>query len=137
MSRWEITIWSDADRAKARQWLSKATRGMRITFAEAKRTNDQNAALWPLLSQISVALPWHGQRLTPEDWKTLFMAALNTEMRMVPNLNNNGFVALGRSTSKLSKGEFSQLLELIHAFAAEHGVVFSDPKLSDDLRKAA
>ena len=43
-------------------------------------------------------------------------------MRMVPNLDGNGFVSLGRSSSALSKEEFSDLMELIAAFAAERGV---------------
>jgi hypothetical protein len=40
-------------------------------------------------------------------------------MDVVPNLEGTGFVALGLSTSKMSKREFSDLLELVNAFAAE------------------
>jgi hypothetical protein len=50
------------------------------------------------------------------------MAALNQELRLVPNIHGNGFVQLGRSSSKLSKAEMSELMELIEAFAAQHGV---------------
>jgi hypothetical protein len=50
------------------------------------------------------------------------MAALNQELRLVPNINGNGFVQLGRSSSKLSKAEMSELMALIEAFAAERGV---------------
>ena len=41
-------------------------------------------------------------------------------------LDGNGFVNLGRSSSDLSKGEMSDLMELIAAFGAKHGVVFKD-----------
>ena len=44
------------------------------------------------------------------------------ELRLVPNIHGNGFVQLGRSSSKLSKAEMSELMALIEAFAAEHGV---------------
>ncbi len=36
-------------------------------------------------------------------------------------------INLGRSTSKLSKELFSELIELILCFGAENGVVFRDP----------
>ena len=55
------------------------------------------------------------------------MAALNQEMRVVPNITGNGFVPLGRSSSKLSKEEFGQLIELIQVFAAERGVTLYEP----------
>ncbi len=45
---------------------------------------------------------------------------------MVPNLDGTGFVNLGRSSSDLSKSEMSDLIELIHAFGANHGVKFQD-----------
>jgi hypothetical protein len=68
---------------------------------------------------------WHGRKLSPDDWKMVFTASLK-KMDVVPNLDNTGFVALGLSTSKMSKRELSDLLELVYAFGAEHGVVFRD-----------
>lgn len=50
------------------------------------------------------------------------MAALGGELRMVPNIDGTGFVNLGRSTSNLTKPEFSDLLEIVHKFAAERGI---------------
>ena len=61
---------------------------------------------------------WHGRKLSAEDWKHIFTASLK-RMDVVPNLEGTGFVALGLSTSKMSKREFSDLLELVNAFAAE------------------
>ena len=40
---------------------------------------------------------------------------------------DGGFVVCGQRTSKMSKAEFSNLLELIYAFGAEHEVTFSEP----------
>ena len=122
MSRWQITINSDAARRRACEWVSKAPDGYRVTVQEPKRSIQQNDRMWALLTQVSVQLVWHGQRLSPEDWKTVFMAGLNQEMRMVPNIEGNGFVQLGRSSSKLSKAEMSDLMGLIEAFAAQHDV---------------
>jgi hypothetical protein len=43
---------------------------------------------------------------------------------MVPNIDGNGFVSLGRSSSDLSVGEMSDLIELILMFGAKHNVKF-------------
>lgn len=104
------------------EWLAKVPFGWRVTIQEPKRTVDQNARMWDMLTSVSTQLVWHGQRLTTDDWKLVFMSALNQELRLVPNIHGNGFVQLGRSSSKLSKAEMSELMELIEVFAAEHGV---------------
>lgn len=126
MSRAVLILANDAIRARAVSWIAKAPLGTRVEFKEAKRTNDQNALLWPILTEVATQRDWHGVKLSADDWKILFLAALNQEMRLVPNLNGNGFVALGRSSSKLSKDEFSQLIELIYSWGAEHGVQFAE-----------
>jgi hypothetical protein len=120
----QITLSGRFDRERARDWIDRAPAGTRVTFRAAKRTEEQNSKLWAMLTEIAVQVTWHGQKLTAEDWKLIFMAALKQEMRIVPNIEGNGFVNLGRSTSRLSKAEFSDLLELINAFAANHGVKF-------------
>lgn len=122
MSRWQITISSDAARKRACEWVSKAPDGYRVTVQEPKRSTDQNSRFWAMLSQLSTQLAWHGQRLSPEDWKIVMMAGLNQEMRLVPNIEGTGFVTLGRSSSKLSKSEMTELMDLIEAFAAQHDV---------------
>ena len=121
MSRYEFVIHKGNRETLAEKLLALPT-GWRVEFKEAKRTVPQNDRLWAMLTALSVQLKWHGQRLSPEDWKLVTMAALNQELRLVPNIHGNGFVQLGRSSSKLSKAEMSELMELIEAFAAERGV---------------
>ena len=128
MSRAQLTLSDPNVRARAVHWIEKAPAGTRVIFKDAKRTQAQNDRMWAALTDIASQLPWHGLKLSTEDWKLLFMDALNQEMRLVPNINGNGFVNLGRSSSNLSKAEFSQLIDLIHAFGAQHNVVFSDPE---------
>lgn len=41
-------------------------------------------------------------------------------------MNINGFVVLGQSTSKMSKREFSDLVELIMCFGANHNVEWTE-----------
>lgn len=112
-------------RRRAAQDCETAPDGYVVTVSEPTRNLDQNARLWASLTDVSEQVNWHGKKLTPEDWKTVFTASLK-QMQVVPNLTNTGFVALGQSTSKMSKREFSDLLELIYAFGSERDVVFGD-----------
>lgn len=88
------------------------------------RSSDQNRLLWAALTDVSQQVEWHGQKLSPEDWKHIFSSAMKKQ-RAVPGIDG-GFVVLGQSTSKMTKAEFSELIELIMAFGAERGVVFKE-----------
>lgn len=125
MSRALITLHGAADRSRATNLIANAPSGTRIEFKATRRTTPQNDRMWAMLTDVARQLPWHGQRLTAEDWKCIFLDGLKGEVRTVPNLEGNGFVSLRRS-SDLSKDEMSQLIELIAAFGVEHGVEFGD-----------
>lgn len=127
MTRALIIIHCDRDREKAAHWARHAPDGTRIEYKRAQRTLDQNARFWAMCTDVSEQLTWHGVRLSPPDWRLVFLDALKREVRMVPNLDGNGFVNLGRSSSDLSKEEMSDLMLLIEKFGAEHGVVFHEP----------
>lgn len=124
--RYLIPISTDADRAKAAKWANQAPAGTRVEFKAPKRSIPQNDRMWAMLTDIATQLPWHGIKLSPEDWKLLFLDSLKRELRMVPNIDGNGFVNLGRSSSDLSKDEMTGLIDLMHAFGANHDVVFHD-----------
>lgn len=125
MSRALITLRGAADRSRATSWVAQAPFGTRVEFKQTKRSLPQNDRMWAMLTDVARQLPWHGQKLTPDDWKLIFLDGLKGEIRTVPNLDGNGFVSLRRS-SDLSKDEMSQLIELIAAFGVEHGVEFGD-----------
>ena len=132
MSRWTLKL-SPWNRDTAIAWLDKAIGNgsdgswWSLVITDT-RTDEQNKKLWPMLQDVSKQVPWFGQWLEKEDWKLIFLAALNRETRIVPNLENNGFVNLSTSSSKLSKAQFSDLIELIYKLGAERGVVWTDPK---------
>jgi len=126
MSRATIIITNDHDRRKAASWSSNAPYGTRIEFKQAKRTIDQNAKMWAMLTDVAQQIEWHGLKLRPGDWKMIFLDALKREMRVVPNIDGNGVVQLGASSSDLSKSEMADLIELITMFGAKHNVSFRD-----------
>jgi hypothetical protein len=114
-------------RQRAEQAVRDANDGWVVTISEQTRSTDANAALWAMLTEVSQQVEWYGKKLSPEDWKHVFTASLR-KLQVVPNLDGTGFVALGLSTSRMSKREFSDLIELIAAFGADRGVEFSDER---------
>jgi hypothetical protein len=94
-----------------------------LSVKKAKRSNEQNKRLWAMLNEISQQVDWYGQKLTPEEWKDVFSAAMK-RTKVVPGLDG-GFVVCGQSTSRMTKGEMSEMQTLMEAFGAERGVKFS------------
>jgi hypothetical protein len=112
-------------RPYALECVQSAPDGYVVRVNEPTRSLEQNSLLWALLSDVSDKIVWHGQKLSTEDWKNVFTAALK-KARVVPGIDG-GFVVCGQSTSKMSKGDFSELVELIYAFGADHDVQWSQP----------
>jgi hypothetical protein len=111
-------------RRRAMAAVAEAPEGFSVTVAPPSRNTAQNARLWALLTEISDQVDWHGQKLTKDEWKDVFTAGLKRQ-KVVPGLDG-GFVVLGSSTSRMSKAELSDLMELISAFGAERGVEFAE-----------
>ena len=120
-----FTLTHDLARKRAQAAIATAPHGARVKIEEPKRTLDQNALLWPLLTDIATQVQHYGEYRTPDEWKGLFMHACGREVRFLPALVGKGFVPFGMRSSQLSKGDFSQLLEFILAWGAENGVRFS------------
>ena len=98
---------------------------MVVEVKQEKRSLAQNARLWAMLTDISRQVEWYGQKLSPEDWKHIFTAALK-KTRAVPGIDG-GIVVLGQSTSRMTKAEMAELQELMEAFGADKGVKFRAP----------
>jgi len=125
VSRAVVVIRGMLDRERVAAWARKAPTGTRVEFKASKRSLPQNDLMWSRLTEISRQVEWYGQKLSPDDWKDVFTAALR-RARVVPGLDPGTFVPLGMRTSDMSKEEMSNLLDLIGAFAAERGVTFSE-----------
>ena len=110
---------------QAKPWLA-AGHKLQIEIKQETRNSAQNARLWAQLSDISRQVEWYGRKLSPEEFKHIFTAALKKQ-DVVPGIDG-GFVVLGQSTSKMTKAQFSELMELISAFGAERGVRFTAPE---------
>jgi hypothetical protein len=78
--------------------------------------------MWAMLHDVAQQVDWYGQKLSAEEWKDVCTASLKKQ-RAVPGIDG-GFVILGARTSKMSKAEIGELMELIEAFGVQHGVTF-------------
>lgn len=91
-----------------------------VTISEEKRSDASNRRMWAMLRDIAKQVEWYGQKLKDEDFKHIFSASVEKQ-RAVPGLDG-GFVILGLSTRKQSQQWFSDMFEIMEAFAAERGV---------------
>ena len=126
MARAVLVLANDYERERAIKWIRGAPAGTRLELKEAKRTLPQNSRLWAMLTDVATQMKHCGRRYTPDEWKVIFLHALGRETRFVPSLDEKTFLPLGFSSSDLSKAEMSELMELIAAYGAEHGVKFGD-----------
>ncbi|MPS98589.1 MAG: recombination protein NinB [Pseudomonas sp.] len=127
--RLTLSLWEENQAHKAINHLWKnakeAVRDGKRMVAELrpeKRSDAQNRRLWSMLADISAQVNWHGHKLTSEEWKDVFSAALK-RTKVVPGLDG-GFVVCGQSTSRMTKAEMCELQTLMEAFGAQHGVQF-------------
>lgn len=100
-----------------------------LTIEQEKRSLDQNALFWSVLSDLSRQVMWHGEKLTKEEYKDLLTAGLKKQ-RAIPGIDG-GFVVLGSSTSKMTKAEMTDLITLAHAFGDERQVKWSPTSIGE------
>ena len=96
MGRAFLVIYNDAIREKAIRWLTKAPKDTRVEFKSPKRPLPQNDKMWAALTDISDQLTHKGRKLKPDQWKMLFLDALDKEYDLVPSLDGSSFVNIGR-----------------------------------------
>ena len=119
-------------RQRASQAVLQAPENYRVEIRERTRSLDQNALMWSVLADLSKQVLWpvNGveQRLSPDDWKDIITASLSQENRLAQGIQG-GFVFLGKSTSRMTIKEMTELIEFAHAFGAERDVKWSETSL--------
>ena len=120
-----FALKSELDRSRAHAIIDRVdlSAGMVWSLTEEARTDPQNRRMWAMLRDISQQVVWYGEKLNSEDWKHIFSASVEKQ-RAVPGLDG-GFVVMGVSTRKQSKKWFSDMFDVMEAFAAEKGVKFT------------
>jgi len=125
----DFPLRTEADRARLIGYLSGVSieKPLQVSINDEKRSDPSNRKMWAMLRDISKQVEWYGRHLKDEDWKHIFSASVEKQLA-VPGLDG-GFVVLGISTRKQSQKWFSDMFEVIEAFAAEHQVKWTQKDL--------
>lgn len=121
-----IKLVGPEQRQRAATMAHRVPDGWVASYAPPTRTLDQNAKLWAMIQDCQRQIP-DMRTLDANDIKLRFMDALGVEMRYLQKLDGPGYFPVGHRSSKLSKAQFADLIELIYAHGAAHGVRWSEP----------
>jgi hypothetical protein len=126
------TYWLRTPQARqnAREAILVAPEGYVCQVKEPTRNLDQNAALHAALADIVKAkVKWAGREWDIDSWRAIFVSAHakaeNLPVQTIPGLEGE-FVAIRRSTTRMTKSELSGLIDYVFAKGTEWGVVFRD-----------
>jgi hypothetical protein len=125
-----IALRSPYNRARAHKLVDFAPVGYVCEIRPPTRSNDQNAKLWAMLTDISLAKP-EGRRMTPEQWKCVFMQACGWEVQFLEGLDGQPFPA-GFRSSQMSVKQMADLITFILEYGDRHGVRWSEPESACD-----
>ncbi len=122
-----IILGTERAAKEALRVILAAPTGSVLNVKPPTRTDEQNARMWAMLSDVARAKP-EGRTLTADAWKCLFMQQAGFKFTWEPGLDGEGVVPIGFKSSRLRKAEFSDLIECIAEYGARHGVEWSEPK---------
>lgn len=120
-----VILRGTSQRDFAKRLIDMAPADAVVSIREATRSNDQNAKLWAMLSDISRAMP-EGRRWTPETWKAAFMHVLGHQVQFCEGLDNSGPFPLGFRSSRLTVKQMADLITLAQEYGDRHGIQWTD-----------
>lgn len=119
-----VILAGPSQRALAIRLITQAPDRAVVNIQAERRSSDQNALMWALLSDVSRSKP-QGRAHTPEVWKELFMHACGHATQFEMGLNGQPF-PVGFRSSRLTKAQMGDLITFIQAWGSENGVRWSD-----------
>lgn len=143
MERVTIRCWNPQQAhqeltSKGWPWLKAmlmAGHKMQVRIEKETRSLEQNALLHALLTDISKQVEWAGKKRDVDTWKRLLTAAWcranNEQVELLPAIDGHGVDIVFRKTSHMTVAELTDLIEFIHAWCAEQGIVYMDPSTGE------
>lgn len=122
----QIIIRGDPDRNLLKRWADRVPVGYSVTFAEKPHSSEQREKFHAMVREVAKSVEYYGKKRTEEAWKALFVAAYE-KAEMLPGLDGETIVQIRRSTTTFGVKEYSDLIEIVYAYGAAHGVTFNDP----------
>ena len=112
--------------------LLEGQESIKIEVREKNRTDEQNAKLHAMLSDISKQKEFGGKKRTIEQWKMIFVSghriATGGTAEIAVGLEGE-VINLRESTAQMGVRRLASLIEYVGAWAAENGVVFKTPPI--------
>ena len=99
---------------------------MMVIEEEERRSSEQNAKMWAMLTEFSQQLEHNGRYYAPEQWKAILLHAWGQEVVFLPALEGKAWIPYGNQSSKMSKRDMTSFLEFIMAEGTKRGVKFAD-----------
>lgn len=128
MSGQTVILRGNTQREYARSLIDCAPLNSVVNIKPEKRTLDQNAKFWAMLSDVSRAKP-EGRCHTTDVWKAIFMNACGHQVQFVHGLDGEVF-PMGFKSSNLTKAQMAELIEYIYWYGAQHGVQWTDERVA-------
>lgn len=120
-----IKLYNQQQRNIAIEAIRNAPDGSFVEVKPSTRSIEQNRLMWRLLTITARSVPWtvngEQQMISPDDWKAIFSSSLHSENRIAKGLRG-GLVMLGRSTSRMTVQQMTDMIEIIYSFLAERGI---------------
>jgi len=106
-----------------------AGKQLNMEIKEAAKTREQEEKYHAMIGEVAKQAQHLGSKWSSESWKRLLVDQFCRENDIktgvvIPNLSGDGIVQLGFQTRKFTKEQASEFVEWLHAWGAEHGVVY-------------
>lgn len=143
MTARKFVLVHDMARQRAVEAVRAAPAGLEVVIRETRKSRDQEERYHAMIGDISRQFTHAGRKWDAEDTKRLLVDAFKADtkgdpdlrdlwlemgdLRLVPAIGRDGFVALGDQTRKFPKKLASAFIEWLFAFGAENDIEWSEP----------
>jgi hypothetical protein len=107
----------------------QAGKPLSMEIKDAAKSREQEEKYHAMIGEIAKQAKHLGAKWDAESWKRLLVDQFcrDNDIKtgvVIPNLSGDGIVQLGFQTRKFTKEQASEFVEWLHAWGAEHGVVY-------------
>jgi hypothetical protein len=107
----------------------QAGKQLTLEIKQSNKSREQEEKYHAMIGEIAKQAQHLGAKWDAESWKRLLVDQFcrDNDIKtgvVIPNLSGDGIVQLGFQTRKFTKEQASEFVEWLHAWGAEHGVVY-------------
>lgn len=96
---------------------------------EESRSNESNAKQWAMLNDIANQAYLNNEKHDAESWK-IILCSTYMRQKLIRGIDGE-FIALNFRTSKATKSQMCDIIEIYYAFGTNAGVRWSEPALKE------